>query len=465
MLQDQHFVQAVDYSQVQAVVLSAAVAGDPSSLTLLPGLSAGFDEPFRAIASEVIKQVQQGIPPDWNLIGAALEGRPLIMPDASGKTQQVTAGAAINLIRGGSYTADQVVPYVGLMREHIQKKRRQEFGEHLTSVVAEYSKSPDTAIKRIEDLVTKAKRGEYSSFDLPPSELEEMVPYMKQLASGMCGTTFVGLNSGFPNLNEICNGLDAGLMVMAAPPGLGKTTLLWQICCNVAESARVPAIFFSLEQSKEEMRAKLLGRFADIQYKHLLRGRLHSSDEQDMQKVLQAANRWAQFASHLHIIEGDDHTTIDTIRQISSQVLHRSGASRCLIAVDYLQQIPVSDAVAQRIKSEKDKVDLHTSALRRLGRDLESPVIAISSENRAGYGRQDMSVFKESGGIEYSADIAVVMTREKDAEPQNRAWRTIKFNVVKNRNGETSCVKFKFYPAVAKFVEEGREALPDESLT
>jgi replicative DNA helicase len=106
------------------------------------------------------------------------------------------------------------------------------------------------------------------------------------------------------------------------------------------------------------------------------------------------------------------------------------------------------------------------SALRRLARDLNAAVIAISSENRAGYGSKKMDVFKESGGIEYSADIAAVLTGVKPGSGPGSAtseYRLEDLNIVKNRNGERGVVRFKFYAARAEFVEVEKRELSEEA--
>jgi replicative DNA helicase len=263
----------------------------------------------------------------------------------------------------------------------------------------------------------------------------------------------------------LCNGLDTGLFVLAAPPGEGKTTWLWQTCCQVAEIEQVPVLFVSYEQSKRELRAKVLSRMSRLDYRHILRGRLHADDQENWPRVLQAAERYAGFARHITIVEGDDRTTVDTIRDLAYGLKTSAEASRCLVAVDYLQKVPLKESEAKLVSSTKEKVDLHVSALRRIARDLDSPVVAIASENRAGYGKsRSLDVFKESGGIEYTADIAAIMTRGGgDDVSEGGNCRQEDLNVVKNRNGECGTVVFKFYIRRAEFVEQERRELPEEA--
>jgi replicative DNA helicase len=130
------------------------------------------------------------------------------------------------------------------------------------------------------------------------------------------------------------------------------------------------------------------------------------------------------------------------------------------LAIDYLQILPMSKDEAERVTSSKDRLDLHVSGLRQLGRDLNASVIAISSENRAGYTKKNLDVFKESGGIEYSADIAAVLSEDKKANSSGKNdYRLVDLNIVKNRNGETGVVRFKFYAKRAEFIETERSEL------
>jgi replicative DNA helicase len=326
-------------------------------------------------------------------------------------------------------------------------------------VLRRYSDQPEALSSQLQRLVAD-RRSRSQTIAEAPSELLELIPYMQALETRQRGNAYLGLDSGFEHLNNLCNGLDTGLFVLAAPPGEGKTTLAWQIGCQVAERG-VPVLFVSFEQSKNELRAKVLARLSQLDYRHILRGRLQAGDQHNWSRVLEAALRYGQFANSITIVEGDENTTIADIRSKASTLKARNNAPRCLIIIDYLQIIPLEEDEKGRTSSPKEKVDLHVSALRRLARDLDSPIIAISSENRASYKAAKLDVFKESGIIEYSADIAAVMKRgSAECDSSSDGCRIEELRIVKNRNGECGVITFRFYAQHMAFLEVGRSTLP-----
>jgi replicative DNA helicase len=456
--EDTHFTPSDDPEALQAAVLAAALQGDETCRGHLPGLHGGFEEPYRTVAAALLDQLLGGGFADPHTVRAALEGRRLTRRDADGRVGELTATQAVNLVCAGPVQPAQAAAYVPLLRQRLEAKRRAEFKERAQELVQKSGDDPGRLAGELQSLAAQAQRG-----GDPPTEALRFFPYLNSLVQIQKGTEFLGLDSGFPLLNQVANGLDTGLSVMAAAPSIGKTTFAFQVCQQVAEINKVPAVFVSLEQSAGELRTKALARLARIDSRHIARGRLRSDNPDDMARLQKAAQRYFNLGRYLTIIEGDDTTTVDQIGEVAAAKMARAEAKRCFVALDYLQMLPLQRADAGRVTSAKERVDLHVSALRRLARQLDSPVLAISAENRAGYSSKKIDVFKESGGIEYSADIAVVMTTDKEATRAAAGkHRVIDFNVVKNRNGALAVVKFKFYPERAEFVESGKEQLIEE---
>ena len=283
---------------------------------------------------------------------------------------------------------------------------------------------------------------------------------------------YQGLNSGFNHLNYVLNGLMPGLFIVGAAPSTGKTTLLKQIADKVVELNKDAAcLFVSLEQSKEELRIKTLSRLSGVENRDIMRGRLNPGDPDNAwAKVRTAKATFATYADRMVILEGDRNTTPDRIRLASIQLRQKTQAARLLIIVDYLQIVPVEG----RFTDTRQKVDFVVSELRRVARDLQAVILVVSAIGRASYDgvKGAMEAFKESGGIEFGADVGAVMVEDKDKENSdrngedrflwtNRKYKKIFFDIVKNRNGERSRIELKFYPAVSAFVEKDKRDLPE----
>lgn len=454
---DNHFIPSNDHESLQAAVLAAAIQGDATCRGELGALYSGFEEPYRTIAATLLDQTIGGGFADQHTVCAGLEGRRLQRRGPDG-VQKLTALEAVNLVCATPVGPTQAAAYLPILRKSLEEKRRADFKDRVENLVRQAGDDPARLHRELLSMASNAQRGNEH-----PNEAMLFLPFFAELYRIQTGTGFRGLDSGFPLLNQVTNGLDAGLSVVAAAPSTGKTTLALQMCLQVAEKNKVPVIFISLEQSAAELRIKTLARFSKIDSRHIGRGGLRSDNADDMARLQQAAKQYFNLSPYLTIVEGDDTTTIDSIAGIASAQMARAGANRCFIVIDYLQILPLHRDDAGRVTSTKDRVDLHVSALRRLARQLGSPVLAISSENRKGYDSSTLDVFKESGGIEYSADVAAVMTLDKEATQEAAGkYVVVDFNIIKNRNGALAVVKFKFYPKWAEFVETGKTQLIED---
>lgn len=263
------------------------------------------------------------------------------------------------------------------------------------------------------------------------------------------------VSTGFGGLDTALNGgLYPGLYIFGAVSSLGKTTFLLQIADNIAAAGR-DVLYFSLEQSRYELMAKSVSRESFLFSREnrlavscakntiqISDGRFWEDfDEMGQFAVNGAFERYGRYAPHLFIFEGQGNISVSSVGGYLHKYLSfgkKSGHSPVII-VDYLQILsPESDRL-----SDKQAVDRNITALKQLSRDHDIPLLAVSSLNRSSYSRDvSMEAFKESGSIEYGADVLVGLQFEGAgdnnfdiAAARSRSPRRIELCVLKNRNG------------------------------
>lgn len=284
--------------------------------------------------------------------------------------------------------------------------------------------------------------------------------------------------TAFPKLNEVIGGLRTGLYVVGAASSIGKTTYVQELSDDVASQGE-HVLFFSLEMSKKELIAKslvrtmgevkrLLKKTGEITYtRDLLSGNI-----KDHELLTAAAGLYEKTAQNLFIYEGMFDMNVYTIRQeVEKHMrLHRK---KPLVVVDYLQILqPLSDRM-----SEKQATDKNVTELKRITRDLDIPLIVISSFNRDSYNREaSFSAFKESGAIEYGSDVVIAMelqkvkNAEKDSngkvkdqaeldQAKSSLVRDINLKILKNRFGKAfEEIGYSYMTSMNKFKEtDGRD--------
>ena len=278
------------------------------------------------------------------------------------------------------------------------------------------------------------------------------------------------IKTGFKELDEKIGGL-AGVTVIGGGSSIGKTTLTHQICDNLAQKGQ-KIIYFSLEQGRLELSAKSISRQETINENSILTAESAAEIMQNPEPIStkksvrdNAIDNYKKYANNILIVEGNSSTNIDTIKNYVGNYISITG-ERPLIVIDYLQMLSSSNPN----DSDKKQIDTVMSTLRQMSRDYKVVIIAISSFNRENYTNfVDFKSFKESGSIEYSADIVlglqlnVVNQLEGNENDKRKAISTAKSGDVrevelvclKNRNGISnfSCL-FNYYPKVNYFVEQ-----------
>jgi replicative DNA helicase len=268
---------------------------------------------------------------------------------------------------------------------------------------------------------------------------ERLEEFMKK------GLHIRGVTTGFPELDNKLSGFqDSNLIVLAARPGIGKTSLALNIALNAATKEKIPVGFFSLEMSKEELVDRLLVGQADIDAWRLKTGRL--SDE-DYRKLTEAMGQLYEAPIYIDDTPG---ATILEMRTKARKLMVEKKIH--LLIVDYLQ---LADA-GKRFDSRVNEVSFVSQGLKNLARELKIPVLAISQLSRAveqrGTKKPQLADLRESGAIEQDADVVMFLYYEEESEDlvdQNK--RLVKLYIAKHRNGPTGEIDLMFRGDRIKF--------------
>jgi len=269
--------------------------------------------------------------------------------------------------------------------------------------------------------------------------------------------------TGFNRLDQnLGGGLYPGLYVLGAISSLGKTALALQVADRIAEQG-LEVLFFSLEMGRYEMTCRSLARvlFEQNGNRDITTGNILKTNYQGMDLYSQSYFKEAMEtykngpAKHLTLKEGNFDLDINMLKQQVSEHINRTG-QRPVIFIDYLQVLRPIDLKM----TEKQHIDLTIVELKRISRDLDVPVIAISSFNRANY-KTDVAfeAFKESGAIEYTADVVLAMQLRKNenddvSEVKNREPRPLQLVLLKNRRGRAyEVIELDYWPKQNYFVE------------
>lgn len=251
-----------------------------------------------------------------------------------------------------------------------------------------------------------------------------------------------GVPTGFADLDNTLAGFQrSNLIILAARPGVGKTSLALNMAQELAVKYSRPVGYFSLEMSKEELVDRLLVAQADIDAWKLKTGKL---SEEDFTRL---SNAMGELAEAPIFIDDTPALSILEMRTKARRLQVESGVE--LIVVDYLQL-----ARSRRLENRVQEVSEISQGLKNLARELKIPVLALSQLSRAvehrGEKKPQLADLRESGSIEQDADVVMFLWREDEENMEN-----INLNIAKHRNGPLRLIKLFFRGDRIKFY--GRE--------
>jgi replicative DNA helicase len=256
----------------------------------------------------------------------------------------------------------------------------------------------------------------------------------------------VGVPTGFSELDELTNGLHPGqLIILAARPALGKSTLGLDFARSAAIKNDMPTIIFSLEMGRSEIAMRLLSAEASVPLQHMRKGTVHANDWTTIAQTRGRINDAPLY------IDDSPNLTLVEIRAKCRRLKQKVGLK--MVIIDYLQLM----TSGKKVESRQQEVSEFSRALKLLAKELEVPVIAISQLNRGPEQRADkkpaLSDLRESGSLEQDADMVILLHRESAYEAENPRAGEADFIVAKHRNGPTRTITVGFHGHFSRFVD------------
>ena len=368
-------------------------------------------------------------------------------------------------------TAENIEHYVRLVKEkstlrrliatcaEVQSRAYGEFGN--------YEEFLDEAENAIFKVAQQTRKDSYSTVGEMMGEvlesIEERARERKEIT---------GVPTGFSKFDHMTSGLQPeNLIVVAARPGVGKTSWAVNVAMNAALGHGMPVLIFSLEMSKFELMERMLAGEARIDSARLKRGQIEYSDWKN--RIYPAGNRIAQ--APILIDDSGAPSILDIrakARRFRSDIRYFPPAERergqdprlGLIVVDYLQL--ARGATGKRDDSREREIADISRGLKALAKDLKIPIIAVSQLNRGLEKREDkrpqLSDLRESGAIEQDADMIVFIHRDEMFNIESAEKGKAELIVGKHRHGPTGSVPLTFireYTRFENYAEDDAEPL------
>lgn len=331
-----------------------------------------------------------------------------------------------------------------------QKATLRELIKVSTNIIAECYREPDDAIVLLDRAEQKifsiANRRTGQHLVEIKTQLHPILDKAESLSQGKGLVT--GIPTGFIEFDKYTAGLHpSNLIIIAARPSIGKTSLCLNIAENVALKEKIPIAIFSLEMSMEEILLRLLCSNAKVNISDLRSG--YTGVKKTFRALTDAASRLSEAPIYL---SESPNFTVNDIRSETRRLVAEKGP--IILIIDYIQLLA---GTSLRYESRQQEISDISRALKNLSRDLKIPVIAVSQlsrrpEEKERAGRPRLSDLRESGALEQDADVVAFIYREEIYKPEVEELKgKAKIIIAKQRNGPTGEFELTFLKEYTRF--------------
>ena len=341
-------------------------------------------------------------------------------------------------------TSANVMEYVKIVRDKALLRGVAIAASEITAMVQEGIGTASDTLDAAEQKIFAVRRGQ-SAQDMVP--ISRVLPDVLERLGEMTESQdhMPGLSSGFSAVDAKITGLNkSDLLLLAARPGMGKTSFALNIALNVARSSRKTVAVFSLEMSAEQLVTRILSGEALVENYRLRTGNLR---EADWQKIAAAASVLNQLD-----IRVDDNPMLSAAdMNAKCRRLDNLG----LVVIDYLQLMTSAGDKGNRGENRQQVVSDISRMMKIMAKELNVPVICLSQLSRANEKRDDkrpmLSDLRESGAIEQDADIVMFLYRDDYYNEDSEKHNIAECIIAKNRHGETGKVELRWMPEYTQF--------------
>ena len=381
----------------------------------------------------------RGEPADAVTVAAELDRRGLL--------RRIGGAPYLHTLISTVPTAANAGYYAGIVAEKALLRRLVEAGTRVVQYGYAGAEGAD-----VNEIVDRAQAEIYDVTERRTAEdfvaLEALLqPTMDEIdAIASQGGIARGVPTGFTELDDVTNGLHPGQMiVVAARPGMGKSTLGLDFLRSCSIKNRLSSVVFSLEMSKSEIVMRLLSAEAKIKLADMRSGRMSDDD------WTRLARRMSEISEAPLYIDDSPNLTMMEIRAKARRLKQKSDLR--LVVIDYLQLM----TSGKKVESRQQEVSEFSRQLKLLAKELEVPVVAMSQLNRGPEQRTDkkpmLADLRESGAIEQDADMVILLHRPDAFERDDPRGGEADLILAKHRNGPTKDVPVVFQGHYSRFVD------------
>jgi replicative DNA helicase len=367
-------------------------------------------------------------------------------------TDQLLKTDSLTRAGGADYlhTLTSIVPTAANVEYYAEIVQEKAILRRLVEVGTKIAQSGYANIGEVDDLVNQAQTAVYQvTAGVRAQEYAALEESIKAAVDDMEAAEkrdgeLVGVPTGFLELDNMTHGLHPGqLVIVAARPAVGKSTLALDFARHAAIKKRKAVIFFSLEMSRSEIAMRMLSAETQIPLQNMRKG---SMTETDWARIADVRSKISD--APLYIDDSPNLTMVE-IRAKSRRIAERVGLQ--MIVIDYLQLL----TSGKKVESRQQEVSEFSRALKLLAKELGVPLIAISQLNRkseeAKDKKPDISQLRESGSLEQDADVVILLHRPDMGEKEHDRAGEADLILAKQRNGPTGTITVAFQGQYSRF--------------